>query len=82
MAYHARITEAGLQLPVGDDYLPPVLPGGGVQLRPAQILDNLATWLAMVGVILLLAGGVVIASVVWFFSILIAGPTPDEGPGE
>jgi hypothetical protein len=76
------MSDVALEMSVGDNYLPPVLPAGELQLRPANVLDNLATWLAMAGVLLLLAGGVIIASVMWFGSILFAGATPDEGPGE
>lgn len=82
MGDHSRMSDNALRLPVGDNFLPPVMPASELNLRPGRFLDHLVTWAAMIGVLILLTGGLIIAAVLWFGSVLFAAHTPDEGPGE
>jgi hypothetical protein len=49
---------------------------------PVTLLDGLLAWFATVGILLLLAGGVIVAAVVWFVSVALSMGRPDEGAGE
>ncbi len=76
MAYQARWSD--IMLPAPEDEAVPV----GTQLPPVTLIDSLLAWFATLGILILLAGGVILAAMVWFLSVALSMGTPDEGVGE
>jgi hypothetical protein len=54
----------------------------GGQLKPVTLLDSLLAWAATVGILIVLAGGVILAAMVWFLSVALSVGAADEGVGE
>ena len=77
MAYEARISESTYGPSEPQIELPANTP-----LAPVSLLDCIAAWLATAGILIVLAGGVVIASLVWFVTLAFTGAAPDEAVGE
>jgi hypothetical protein len=85
MSYHVRMSGMMLQVPPADDrYFRSAAPADSDEptVAPVTALDTLLAWLATIGILLLLVGTVVVASLVWFVNLFFAAPAPDEGVGE
>jgi hypothetical protein len=54
----------------------------GTRLSPVTLLDSVLAWIATLGILILLAGGVILAAMVWFLSVALAVGRADEGVGE
>lgn len=74
MAFQARWSDVMFPAPA-DEAFPAAKP-------PVTLLDSLLAWFATIGILILLAGGVIVAAVVWFVSVALSMGRADEGAGE
>jgi hypothetical protein len=84
MAYPARVSEMFQVRPADETLFPSAARADYDEpmVAPVTMLDSLLAWLATLGILILLAGGVVVAAVVWFINLFFATAAPDEGVGE